>query len=184
MSRRVPAPAPLPPALAELHRELGIPADYATRRGLPFHPEADATTLVEVARTAEDRPVRLRADAARAWLRLQAGAALDGVTLLPVSGFRPVARQAELIRARRAAGRSLEDILRLIAAPGFSEHHSGRALDIGCPGHLELEEDFGGTPAFRWLERHAPAGGFRLTYPRGNPWGIGYEPWHWCFDAP
>lgn len=171
----------LPPAIAALHRELGIPAHYAVRRGLPFHAEASEGELVRVDRGEVDPPVRLLPAAAAAWCRLEAGSALDGITLLPVSGFRSVARQAEIIRRKRAAGRPLEDILRLIAAPGFSEHHSGRALDIGCPGHTDLEEDFAGTAAFRWLERHAPAAGFRLSYPRGNPWGIGYEPWHWYF---
>ena len=22
--------------------------------------------------------------------------------------------------------------------------------------------------------------GFSMTYPRDNPWGISYEPWHWA----
>ena len=171
----------LPPAIAALHRELGIPADYAARRGLPFHAEASEGELIRVDRGEVEPPVRLLPAAAAAWHRLEAGAALDGITLLPVSGFRSVARQADIIRRKRAAGRPLEDILRLIAAPGFSEHHSGRALDIGCPGHTDLEENFAATAAFRWLEGRAPEAGFRLTYPRGNPWGISYEPWHWFF---
>ena len=25
----------------------------------------------------------------------------------------------------------------------------------------------------------AGAFGFSMTYPRDNPWGIIYEPWHW-----
>ncbi len=174
----------LPPAIAAHHRELGIAEDYAARRGLPFHTEAPEADLVRVDRGDVEPPVRLLPAAAAAWHRLEAAAALDGITLLPVSGFRSLARQTEIIRRKRAAGRPPEDILRLIAAPGFSEHHSGRAIDIGCPGHTDLEENFAETPAFRWLERHAPAAGFRLSYPRGNPWGIGYEPWHWYWLGP
>lgn len=173
----------LPPAIAALHRELGIPANYTTHRGLPFHAEAPERELVRVDRGDVDPPVRLLPRAAAAWQRLEAGAALDGIKLLPVSGFRSVARQAEIIRRKRAAGRDLDDILRLIAAPGFSEHHSGRALDIGCPGHTDLEENFGETSAFRWLQSHATGVGFRLSYPRGNAWGIGYEPWHWYWSG-
>ena len=67
------------------------------------------------------------------------------------------------------------------AAPGCSEHHTGRAIDIGSPGNEALEEDFALTPAFRWLEQHAGNHGFILTYPQGASHGIGYEPWHWCF---
>jgi D-alanyl-D-alanine carboxypeptidase len=26
---------------------------------------------------------------------------------------------------------------------------------------------------------HAGDHGFRMSYPRGNPHGISYEPWHW-----
>jgi LAS superfamily LD-carboxypeptidase LdcB len=47
---------------------------------------------------------------------------------------------------------------------------------------MELDEEFAATVAYRWLEEHAPGFGFTLTYPRGNPHGIGYEPWHWCWS--
>jgi D-alanyl-D-alanine carboxypeptidase len=74
---------------------------------------------------------------------------------------------------------SLADILQVNAAPGFSEHHSGRAIDIGAPGEPAAEPSFERTPAFNWLMQFAPAHGFRLSYPRNNPHGIAYEPWHW-----
>ena len=32
-----------------------------------------------------------------------------------------------------------------------------------------------------WLRTNAPRFGFHLSYPRNNPHGIGYEPWHWCW---
>ncbi|MES2697070.1 MAG: D-alanyl-D-alanine carboxypeptidase family protein, partial [Verrucomicrobiota bacterium] len=87
----------------------------------------------------------------------------------------------EIIRAKLVAGQSLEEILRYVAAPGFSEHHTGRAIDIGSPEHIELDEDFARTTAFAWLERRTPEFGFVMSYPRDNPHGIGYEPWHWCW---
>ena len=43
------------------------------------------------------------------------------------------------------------------------------------------EESFEATPAFDWLQRHAGASGFAMSYPRGNPHGIVYEPWHWRY---
>ena len=73
------------------------------------------------------------------------------------------------------------DFLRVNAAPGYSEHHTGRAVDIGTPGCPPLEEAFEDTAAFAWLSRNAGAAGFRMTYPRGNPQGVIYEPWHWLF---
>jgi len=167
--------------VVELHRALGIPPTYAAERRLAPQPEAAAGELADVGLNPDGRMIRLHRDAADAWRRMQAAAAAAGVALVPISGFRPVARQAELIREKLAAGRALDDILRTVAAPGFSEHHTGRALDIGSPDHLELEEDFARTAAFRWLEVHAGEFGFRLSYPRNNAHGIGYEPWHWCW---
>ena len=170
-------------ALASLHRSLGIPADYAAARGLAFHPEADESKLITVALAADDhREIRLTPGAADAWRRMRAAAAAEGITLLPLSGFRSIARQAEIVRAKLAEGRKIEDILRTVAAPGCSEHHTGRALDLGTPGEPPLEEGFAETPAFAWLARHAGEFGFALSYPRGNPHGIAFEPWHWCWS--
>ena len=114
---------------------------------------------------------------------MRAAAAADDVNLLPLSGYRSVARQARIIRQKLRAGQAIADILRLVAAPGCSEHHTGRAIDIGSPDNQQLDEDFAMTAEFRWLRKHAARFGFRLSYPRGNRHLIGYEPWHWCWRA-
>ena len=46
------------------------------------------------------------------------------------------------------------------------------------------EERFARTPEFRWLKKQAGRFGFQLSYPRNNPHGIAYEPWHWCWRDP
>jgi len=125
--------------------------------------------------------LRLTPATARAWRKMQAAAAAEDMTLLPLSAFRSVARQAAIIRRKLAGGQRIEQILRVSAVPGCSEHHTGRALDLGAPGHLELEATFARTREFRWLKRHAASFGFYLSYTRNNPQGISYEPWHWCF---
>ncbi len=165
---------------ASTHRALGISADYARARKLKPHREA--TRVVGIGRAADDgKRIRLTPPAAAAWHRMRDAAARDGIVLLPLSGFRSVARQTKIIRRKLAAGQAIADILRLVAAPGYSEHHTGRAIDIGSPGHLDLDEHFARTVAFRWLRRRAGEFGFHLSYPRNNPHGIGYEPWHWCW---
>ena len=169
--------------LAVLHRELGIAGDYAATRGLLPQPETDEAALVTIAHNPDGLSVRLIAPAAVAWRELHATARADGIALLPQSGFRSVARQAEIIRGKLAAGRTMVEILTTIAAPGYSEHHTGRALDLGTPEQPELEEAFAATPAFAWLLAHAPTHGFRLSFPRGNPQGFVYEPWHWCWQS-
>jgi D-alanyl-D-alanine carboxypeptidase len=162
--------------LASLHRELGIPATYAAERRLTLHPEAIESELVEVGISEEGRPIRLVRLAAESWALMRLAAARDDVELFAMSGFRSVSRQTEIFRAKLAVGEPAEKILAYVAAPGFSEHHTGRALDIGSPEHSELDEAFGDTGAFSWLEQNAARFGFTLSYPRGNPHGIAYEP--------
>ncbi|HET6654603.1 MAG TPA: M15 family metallopeptidase [Gammaproteobacteria bacterium] len=172
---------PLDGALAALHREFGIPADYAAARGWPVQPEADVTALVSIGEDVFGREQRLIRPAADAWRGLCAAAAAAGVVLQPVSAFRDVAYQVEVIRRKIAAGRSMENILQVNALPGYSEHHTGRAVDITTPGVEPLNETFETTDAFDWLTLHARQFQFRLSYPRGNRLGIAYEPWHWAY---
>lgn len=176
-------PPPLPRRIGRLWSEIGIPTDYPRGRGLPL--QREAKRLVLVARAHDDgKPIRLTPRAAAAWRRMQAAAATDGLTLLPLSGFRSVARQAAIVRGHLAKGRSLADTLRFVAAPGCSEHHTGRALDLGSPDEAaHFEAAFDRTREFGWLKRRASEFGFTLSYPRHNPHGIGYEPWHWCYAA-
>jgi D-alanyl-D-alanine carboxypeptidase len=168
-------------SLAALHRSLGVPADYAARRGLPR--QAEAKVLVGIGRDVFGRRQRLTPGAARAWRRMRRAAREESIELQVVSAFRSVDYQAEVIRRKLEAGRTIDDILCANAAPGFSEHHTGRALDLTTPGSPALEEEFERTPAFAWLLRHAVRFGFHLSYARDNPWGLVYEPWHWAWSA-
>lgn len=119
--------------------------------------------------------------AADAWMGLRDAAAGESVELQLVSAYRSVQYQRQLVERKLVAGLSIESILRVSAAPGYSEHHTGRAIDLSTPGSVPLEEEFEGTAAFDWLLRNASRFGFVLSYPRGNPYGIIYEPWHWAF---
>lgn len=129
------------------------------------------------------RPLWLTRRAGRSWQRMRLAASADGVSLEAISGYRSHAYQAGIFARKLARGLSVGQILTVNAAPGFSEHHSGRALDIGTPGEPAAEESFEATPAFHWLQAHAGRFGFQLSYPRDNPHGIVYEPWHWCHQA-
>ena len=168
--------------LRELHTELGIPDDYGLDGGPPAYEEADE--LVEVGPNLVGRMQRLTPAAARAWSDMQAAAEADGIRLLIVSGFRGFDYQAGLIRSKIEKGQAIDEILKVNAAPGFSEHHTGLAVDIATPGSRPLTEEFEGTPAFEWLQANAERHGFSMTYKRDNPWGFIYEPWHWSIKTP
>ncbi|HAB17006.1 MAG TPA: M15 family metallopeptidase [Verrucomicrobiota bacterium] len=163
--------------IAEITTGLGIPPDYAATRGLILQPEVGALVTARVLRNG--RELQLDLATAAAWSAMVTAAAADQVTLLLLSGFRSVDYQRQIIERKLSEGQTLEQVLRVNAAPGYSEHHTGRAVDIGTPGCQALVEEFEQTAAFAWLARRAAEFGFLLSYPRNNPHGIIYEPWHW-----
>ncbi len=148
----------------------------------PVHPEA--CRLQPAGQDCFGRSFMLHPDALLAYRNMWQAAYADGISLVVVSAYRSFAYQTELIRRKLAAGQRLHDIFRINAMPGDSEHHSGCALDLHCPTEKNvppLSEDFEKTQAFDWLMQHAERYGFSLSYPRQNPQGMIYEPWHWCY---
>ena len=160
---------------------LGVPRDYGRLRRLSIVREPAALAFIGI--DINDRPQWLAPRAARAFLRMRESAAHVRVDLDIVSAFRSADYQLGIVRGKRERGLTIDEILKVSAAPGYSEHHSGRAIDLTSPGFAALEEEFEKSPAFRWLARHAKRFGFRLSYPRSNKHGIAYEPWHWCWHA-
>lgn len=165
--------------IVDLHQRLGIPADYAARTGLVQQRSPD--DLVDIGVDVFDRPQRLRMEAANGWMGLVEAASLDGVTVQLVSAYRSLEYQVDLIHRKVEAGESIGEILTHIAAPGYSEHQGGCAVDVTSPGIDSLTEFFEETQAFRWLVASAADYRFVLSYPRSNPYGVVYEPWHWCY---
>jgi len=158
---------------------LGLPPGYAARRGLPLCEEA--VTLASVGPDVFGREQFLAADVAQRWVSLAAAATADAVDVQLVSAFRSLDYQRGIFERKLAGGITLDEILRVNAPPGYSEHHTGRAVDVTTPGCVPLTEAFESSPAFAWLERSADRFGLRLSYPRGNVFGVVYEPWHWYF---
>jgi len=156
---------------------LGIPVELVRARGLPLFVEAKTLVVAEI--DAPGREQRLAPAAASAWSTMKAAAAGAGVDLHLVSAFRSFDRQCEIVRDKLAGGQSLEQILAVNAPPGYSEHHTGRAVDIGSKPDDSLEEAFDESEAYAWLSVHGARYGYFLSYPNGNPHGYRYEPWHW-----
>ena len=160
----------------------GIPRDYGRARKLRM--QREPARLVSIGPDIHGRMQWLQPRAARASARMREAARNAGVELQIVSAFRSIGYQLGIIERKRARGLSMDEILRVSAAPGYSEHHSGRCVDFTTPGFAALEEEFERSLAFRWLQRNAAGYGFTLSYPRANIHGIAYEPWHWCWHSP
>ena len=168
------------PRLVAVATELGISNDLIAARGFRLCEEA---TYLEVAESGADGREHLLIPAAsEAWRMLKSAALADDISLFIVSAFRSIDRQAEIVRRKLSDGLAIEEALSICAPPGYSEHHTGRAVDVSTPGIPLLEAEFDQTPAFAWLTQSARQFGFHLSYPVGNAQGYQYEPWHWCFD--
>lgn len=158
-------------------------AQIVQELGAPLRPGAclfrEAVELVSIGQDISGREQRLTAPAAEAWNRMKIAAEKVSETLQLVSAFRSVDYQKQIIQRKLAAGQTWEQILRVSTLPGYSEHHTGRTIDVTAPGFEALTEEFENSSAFKWLTRRAAEFGFTMTYPRDNKFGIAYEPWHW-----
>ena len=176
---RMPAPIECPEKITSVLASLEISPDLIAARSLILHPEAQE--LIVAAIGDDGRKHMLAPAAAAKWREMSAAALSDGVVLKIGSAFRSVDRQIEIIRAKLAEGLSLDAVLCVSAPPGYSEHHSGRAIDVTTDEGAPLEPEFERTRAFQWMSKNAGRFGFVLSYPAGNSHGYDYEPWHWCF---
>ncbi|MBL4572839.1 MAG: M15 family metallopeptidase [Gammaproteobacteria bacterium] len=165
--------------LKQLHQALGIPSDYVASCALPLCLEP--ALLVDTELDFYKRQQRLTPAAFTAWSEMREAATNQGISLFLISAFRGYQYQHDLIAGKLEKGQVIDAILRVNAAPGYSEHHSGRAVDLGTMGCDALSENFAKTKAYQWLTEHSSSYGFFLSYPLANPFGIDFEPWHWCY---
>ncbi len=148
--------------------------------------EGNAEKMITIASYAQQEYQRfeqLAPEPALALMKLIYAARDEKVWIIPVSGFRTIAAQEKLFQAQIQRRGSPEAAAKLSAPPGYSEHHTGYALDV-ADGHFPKQDvtyNFTQTDAFRWLSQHAKEFGFELSFPENNSQGVSYEPWHWRF---
>jgi len=104
-------------------------------------------------------------------LKMRNEAKKDGIYLVFLSGYRSINLQNNIffslksIRNQEAAERA-----RVSAPPGYSEHSTGFAIDIGDASQREtdFEIEFENTDAFRWLIKNAAKFHFKLSFNKNN----------------
>ena len=168
--------------LENYYKELGISDGRLQAYRLPFCKQANLSELEVADIDFVGRSFVIASVATGPWQAMCSAATSDNVLLKPASGFRSYLYQAKLIERQIAKGRSIDEILSGNAIPGFSEHHTGCAIDV--IGDLSVpESEFHGTETYSWMLENASRFKFRLSYPRDNPYGIIFEPWHWFFEG-
>ncbi|MDX1978206.1 MAG: D-alanyl-D-alanine carboxypeptidase family protein [Pseudanabaenaceae cyanobacterium bins.68] len=178
--RPLPLKLPTKPAIAK-----PIPKPIRSQKYGHFaYAEADPATLETIAIASDGYQIKLKSAAAREYRRMVAAALAAGIALEGVSGFRTRAVQSELFYEIGQARNQSEAERALVSAPpGYSEHHTGYAVDLvdlDQPS-ANLSPSFERTAGFLWLQQNARRYGFELSFLPNNPQGIMYEPWHWRF---
>lgn len=109
-----------------------------------------------------------------------ADARSQGVTLTIGSAFRSVDYQRGIVQRKKAAGQSAKQIYFVSSHPGFSEHHTGLAIDF-----TPINHGFAKTAGYSWLRNNAHKYGFEQTFTSqySQATGVSQESWHWKFTG-
>ena len=119
-------------------------------------------------------------------LKMREEAKKDGIYLVFLSGYRSINLQNDIFYSLKSIrNQEASERARVSAPPGYSEHSTGFAIDLGdgTMRQTDFEVDFENTPAFNWLNKNAARYHFILSFPKGNPQGVSYEPWHWRYEG-
>lgn len=115
---------------------------------------------------------------------MAAEALLSGFNLTAFSTYRSYEYQVGLYE-RYTARDGVEEADRYSARPGYSEHQTGLAFDIGEVNNTNdwASQRFGESEAAKWLASNAHRYGFILRYPQGKEEVTGYmhESWHYRY---
>ena len=147
---------------------------------LPY-PEASSDELIRFS-----PGIYVHKDIYENFKEMQFLAAQRGISLQLLSGYRSIDLQRDIfyenksIRNQTAIERSRDS-----APPGYSEHSTGYAIDVGDGNYpnTHFEVEFEQTPAFKFMKRFASKYHFVLSFPPNNKQGVTYEPWHWRFEG-
>jgi zinc D-Ala-D-Ala carboxypeptidase len=123
-------------------------------------------------------------EARAAFNEMAAAAKLDGFELIAFSTYRSYDYQTGLYE-RYVERDGSEAADRYSARPGYSEHQTGLAFDIGEVNNEQYyaSEKFGETEAGKWVAANAYRFGFIMRYPEGKEKITGYmhESWHFRY---
>jgi zinc D-Ala-D-Ala carboxypeptidase len=165
-------PVPIAPPLPNVQTKYGH---------FPYA-QAEARRLISVG-DYHGRPESLDQDAATAFKKMIQVARSAQIKIIPISGFRTINEQIGLF-ARQIQRQGSPQAAAFLSAPaGYSEHHTGYAIDLADANapQDDLRYSFEQTAAYKWLKQNASTYGFELSFPEKNSQGISFEPWHWRY---
>ena len=129
--------------------------------------------------------IEVHIDMSKSLLKMRNDAKKDGINLVFLSGYRSISLQKEIFYSLKSMRNQIAaERARVSAPPGYSEHSTGFAIDIGDANKSEtdFEVEFENTDAFRWLKKNAAKYHFKLSFNQNNK-NVDYEPWHWRYEG-
>ena len=166
-------------SLGDLNFQAQINHDHRILGHLPYA-EIPKEKLVLIAPNIE-----VHIDMRDSLLKMRDEAKNDGIYLVFLSGYRSISLQKEIFYSLKSfRNQEAAERARVSAPPGYSEHSTGFAIDIGDATQREtdFETEFENTDAFRWLKKNAAKFHFKLSFTKDNKY-IDYEPWHWRYEG-
>ncbi|ABM72031.1 putative carboxypeptidase [Prochlorococcus marinus str. MIT 9515] len=129
--------------------------------------------------------IEVHIDMSESLLKMKNDAMKDGIYLVFLSGYRSINLQKDIFYSLKSMRNQIAaERARVSAPPGYSEHSTGFAIDIGDADKREtdFEVEFENTNAFRWLKNNAAKYHFKLSFNKNNK-NVDYEPWHWRYEG-
>ena len=153
--------------------------DHSILGHLPYK-EISKEKLVEI-----EPNIKVHIDMSESLLKMRKDAKNDGIFLVFLSGYRSINLQKEIFYSLKSVRNQIAlERARVSAPPGYSEHSTGFAIDIGDANKREtdFEVEFENTDAFIWLKKNAAKYHFKLSFTQNNK-NVDYEPWHWRYEG-
>ncbi len=147
----------------------------AERRGYRTRSAPVSDSFIEV-----EAGMKLQQRAVEPWKKMKESAKKDGIDLYLTAAYRSANEQNTLLMDKLRGIRIseiesgaydsvLDNVLRTTAVPGFSRHHTGYTIDIGCGNDRATLFDY--TVCFQWLSKdnykNAKLHGWIPSYPEG-----------------
>ena len=166
-------------SLGNIYFQTQINRDHRILGHLPYE-EIPKEKLVLI-----EPNIRVHIDMRDSLLEMRDEAKKNGIYLVFLSGYRSINLQNEIFYSLKSfRNQEAAERARVSAPPGYSEHSTGFAIDIGDATQREtdFETEFENTDAFRWLIKNAAKFHFKLSFTKDNKF-IDYEPWHWRYEG-
>lgn len=125
---------------------------------------------------ADSLKIYVTGETKKALVKMSESAKKSGIDLMVDSGFRSVWYQREIIKRRLAKGEEYKKLISFVAPPGYSEHHTGRAVDF-----VPSEARFAYSKTYKWLKANAAEFGFFETFSEDTTGFTPWESWHWVY---